>query len=252
MDVTLKALLVDDEYPARQELRYLLGQLSNVEVVGEAASASEAMKLISALEYDILFLDISLPGMNGLELASKIRSLPRKPHVIFITAYENYALEAFDVNAADYILKPIEKERLQRAIDKVAAIKNGGEARVPAPAVPAAGAQQGMGRIVAKSGDRITLVDVSDICFVYVQGDSVYLKTATDKLLTRLTLKELEGKLGSKNFFRTHRSFIVNIRKVREIRPFFNGTCRLVMDDREKSEVPVSRNQTKKLRKLFS
>ena len=249
----LKALIVDDEYPARQELRYLLEQLGNVEVVGEAAGAAEAMKLIQALDYDILFLDISLPEINGLELAEKIRSLPRRPQVIFITAYENFALEAFSVNAVDYILKPIDKARLQSAISRVAAEKSGGDG-AKVPNIPPPSAPQSVGLILAEIGGKLVLLNIDEICFAYTEGDQVYLKTAAEKAFTRLTLKELEGKLNdlnNKSFFRTHRSFLVNIRKVREILPFFNGTYRLIMDDKGKSEVPVSRSQAQKLRKLL-
>lgn len=261
----LKALIVDDEYPARQELRYLMEQFDNVEIVGEAAGAAEALKLIQALEYDVLFLDISLPGINGLELAAKLQALPRKPRIIFITAYDNYALEAFDVNASDYILKPINKARLKQAIDKVAAGKReDGAARdmdgktflapdYQGEVFPGtAAAEEVMAkRIIAESKGKRVLLDIDDICFAYVEDDVVFIKVFDGKLLTRFTLKELEARLNKRNFFRTHRSYIVNIHKVKEISPFFNGTCLLVMNDKEESEVPVSRNQAKLLRKLY-
>ncbi|MGQ9826131.1 MAG: LytR/AlgR family response regulator transcription factor, partial [Desulfotomaculales bacterium] len=115
----LKALIVDDEYPARQELRYALNEFSQIEIVGEATNAQEAMALIRALDYQVLFLDISMPGMSGLELGAAIRELPRPPYVIFVTAYDEYAVKAFDVDAVDYLLKPIEISRLKRAVDRV-------------------------------------------------------------------------------------------------------------------------------------
>lgn len=248
----LRTLIVDDEYLARQELRFLLEQFRDIEIVGEAASATEALKLIQALDYDVLFLDINLPGVSGVELAHKIHKHPRRPEVIFTTAYENYALEAFSVNAIDYILKPVSKQRLKQAIDKLRSKKS--EATAP----PAAkSAQQGavpdpisINRIIAEAGGRMVLVDVDKIFFAFVKRDMVYIKTFDEEMLTRFTLKELEAKLGS-NFFRSHRSYIVNIQKVREIHPFFNGTSILVMEDRERSEIPVSRNQSKKLRRLL-
>ena len=260
-----KVLIVDDEYPARQELRYLLEQFNNIEIVGEAAGASEALKLIQALEYDILFLDINLPGKSGLELASNLQTLSQKPHVIFTTAYENHALEAFEVNADDYILKPICKARLKQAIDKVAVSKskengvcNTDEEIAGAPAcldkASSVSAESGdlmAGRIIAEYKGKMVLADIDEICFAYIEGDVVFVKTFGEKMLTRFTLKELEARLNKSNFFRTHRSYIVNIRKVKEILPFFNGTYLLVMDDKEKSEVPVSRNQARKLRKLL-
>lgn len=261
--MVLKALIVDDEYPARQELRYLLEQFKNVEVVGEAAGAAEALKLIQALEYDILFLDINLPGINGLELAAKLQELSLKPHVIFITAYENYALDAFEVNADDYILKPIDKARLKRAIDKVeTSVSRVSEVLTqskkttvsptqPNVTTPSVSGDLVPARIIAESNGKMVMVDVGDICYAYTEGEVVFLKTTSGKLLTRFTLKELEARLNNRNFFRTHRSYLVNINMVKEISPFFNGTFLLVLNDMEKSEVPVSRNQAKKLRKLL-
>ncbi|HHW44314.1 MAG TPA: response regulator, partial [Desulfotomaculum sp.] len=119
----LKALIVDDEYPARQELRYALGNFENVEIVGEATNAQEALALIKALDYQVLFLDISMPGMNGLELGAAIQELPRQPQVIFVTAYDEYAVQAFEVNAVDYLLKPVDQARLKKAVDKVFKIR---------------------------------------------------------------------------------------------------------------------------------
>lgn len=263
--MVLKALIIDDEYPARQELRYSLAQFNDIEIVGEAASATEALKLIQALEYDILFLDINLPGINGLELTTKLQSLPNKPHVVFITAYDNYALDAFEVNAVDYILKPIDKTRLKRAIDKVAvrenAVKGESVTEDSKTGTPdylneefSSAAGQGeilSNRIVAEWKGKIILVNVDEVFFAYTEGDAVFVKTFAEKMLTRYTLKELETRLHKCNFFRTHRSYIVNIYKVKEILPFFNGTYSLVLEDKERSEVPVSRNQAKKLRKIL-
>ncbi len=251
--MNLRALIVDDEYLARQELRFLLEQFKNIEIVGEAASATEALKLVQALEYDVLFLDINLPGITGVELAAKIQQLPRRPDVIFTTAYDNYALEAFSVNAVDYILKPISKPRLKQAIDKLKTKKS--EAAPPSPPVRSHAASEtdsmAISRIIAESRDRMVLVDVDKIYFAFVRRDLVYIKTYDEEMLTRFTLKDLESKLGSKSYFRSHRSYIVNIQKVKEILPFFNGTSILVMEDKDKSEIPVSRNQSKKLRKLL-
>lgn len=261
----LRALIVDDEYPARQELRYLLEQFDNVEIVGEAAGSNEALKLIQALEYDILFLDIKLPGISGLNLAATIQTLPQKPHIVFITAYENYALDAFGLDAVDYILKPIDKLRLKRAIEKVIVheSKSSVEARIDeckndshpglAERYSIVTGQEDMmtSRIIAESKGKMILVNVNSIFYAFSEGDVVYIKTFAERMLTRFTLKDLEARLPKTNFFRTHRSFIVNIYKVKEILPFFNGTFILVVEDKERNEVPVSRNQGKKLRKIL-
>lgn len=257
----LRALIVDDEYPARQELRYLLEQLNNIEIVGEAAGATEALKLINALEYDVLFLDINLPGMNGLELAEVINSLKFKIQVVFISAYENFALDAFKVNATDYLLKPIEIDRLKQAIDKVMYIKSrtielesnneNNDFEPNLESVKQSKTELSIDRIIAESNGRMILVDFNDIIYAFTEDDRVYLKTFSERLFTRLNLKDLEERLSCKCFFRTHRSFLVNLSKVKEIQPLFNGTYSLLMDDKEKSEIPVSRSQAQKFKNLY-
>ncbi|AEG59046.1 LytR/AlgR family response regulator transcription factor [Desulforamulus ruminis] len=256
----LKALIVDDEYPARQELRFMLGRFDNIEIVGEATSANEALALIRALDYQVLFLDINLPGMNGLELGAVIQELPKPPFVIFVSAYDEHALKAFDVNAVDYILKPIDEKRLKRAIDRVikahqerdASVASGGSA-VPGTSkgLPGTTDEIKINRIPAEKLGKTILVDIEEIFYAFTEQDYVYIKTFADKLFTRFTLKELDVRLGGGMFFRTHRCYIVNLQKVKEIVPFFNGTYNLVLEDKERSEVPVSRAQAKKLRKIL-
>lgn len=261
----LKALIVDDEYPARKELRFLLQQYENIEVVGEAANAKEAFTLIKALDYSVLFLDIEMPGMTGMELGQRIRELPDPPKVIFVSAYDEYAVKAFDVEAVDYLLKPIDEKRLERAIAKVTKLLQ------PQTASPAAtGGTDGtageapepvrtektdapikIDRIPAEKQGKTILINESDIIYAFTEQDYVYIKTYSDKLFTRFTLKELEARLGTSIFFRTHRCYIVNLHKVKEIVPFFNGTYTLLVEDAEKSEVPVSRAQAKKLKKIL-
>jgi two-component system LytT family response regulator len=260
--VKLKALIVDDEYPARQELRYALSGTDNVEIVGEATNAQEALALIKALDYQILFLDISMPGMSGLELGAAIQELPRQPNIIFVTAFDEYAVSAFEVNAVDYILKPFEPERLKKAIDKVIKLnqeftgsdaQDGGGSKVKT--IPEAGRghqeQIRFDRIPAEKQGKTILVNESDIVYAFTEQDYVYIKTLNDKLFTRFTLKELEARLNSNLFFRTHRCYLVNLNRVKEIVPFFNGAYNLTMEDRERSEVPVSRAQAKKLKKIL-
>lgn len=257
----LKALIVDDEYPARQELRFALSSFDNIEIVGEATNAQEALALINALDYQVLFLDISMPGMSGLELGAAIQELPRQPHVIFITAFDEYAVQAFVVNAVDYLLKPVEPGRLKKAIDKVIKITQENSFSDP-PVGPepqetetkSVTTQQGqikIDRIPAEKQGKTVLVAESDVYYAFTEQDYIYIKTFSDKLFTRFTLKELEARLNHSIFFRTHRCYLVNLHKVKEIVPFFNGTYNLVVEDKENSEVPVSRAQAKKLRKIL-
>jgi two-component system LytT family response regulator len=247
----LRALIVDDEYPARQEMRFVLSNFPEIEVVGEAANAQEALALIQALDYSILFLDVSMPGMDGLELGAAIREMENPPYVVFVTAYNEYALKAFEVDAIDYVMKPIDETRLRMAINKVVRATEEAtpcaEAAVstePAPAIR-------IDRVPAEQNGKTILVSEADIVYAFTERDIVYLQTYQEKLFTRFTLKELESRLDSTTFFRTHRCCLVNLRKVNEIIPFFNGTYTLVVDDRERSEVPLSRAQAKKLRKIL-
>lgn len=255
----LKALIVDDEYPARQELRYILGSFENIEIVGEATNAAEALALIKALDYSILFIDISMPGMSGLEIGRAIQELPNPPHVIFVTAYEEYAVAAFEVNAVDYMLKPVDPKRLKKAIDKVVRLQmedggisgNGSQTAPVAPVASNVVSGFKIDRVPAERQGKTILVTEADIFYAFTEQDYVYIKTHSDKLFTRFTLKQLEARLSSGVFFRTHRCYLVNLHKVKEIVPFFNGTYNLVVEDKERSEVPVSRAQAKKLRRIL-
>jgi len=261
--VKLKALIVDDEYPARQELRLALSNFNNVEIIGEATNANEALALIKALDYHVLFLDISMPGMSGLELGKVIQEMQKQPCIIFVTAYDEYAVSAFEVNAVDYLLKPVDPVRLKKAVDKVSKIVH--DAAILAEVAATAEhhgskthekqrrAQEDIkiDRIPAGKQGKTILVTESDIYYAFTEHDYVYLKTNNDKLFTRFTLKELEARLNHQIFFRTHRCYLVNLHKVKEIVPFFNGTYNLIVEDKEGSEVPVSRAQAKKLRKIL-
>ncbi len=265
----LKALIIDDEYPARKELRFLLNKFDNIEVVGEATNAQEALTLIKALDYSILFLDIEMPGMNGLEVGAKVQEMPNPPHVVFVTAYDEYAVRAFEVNAVDYILKPFDEKRLTQTINKIVKITQQQQQQQAASAfagsqveqqdsvpegIPSGGQKPQhikIDRIPAEKQGKTILVNESDIIFAFTEQDYVYIKTLNDKLFTRFTLKELESRLNPSIFFRTHRCYLVNLHKVKEIIPFFNGTYTLIVEDSEKSEVPVSRAQAKKLRKIL-
>ncbi len=255
----LRALIVDDEYPARQELRYMLQNFDNVEIVGEATNANEALALIKALDYHIIFLDIAMPGMSGLELGAAIQDLSRKPHIVFVSAYDEHALKAFEVNAVDYILKPMEEQRLRKTIDKVLKsyqevndnFEKGTEGDKPDNSGRRNTKEIRIERIPAEKLGKTILVAMSDVFYAFTENDYVYIKTYNDKMITRFTLKELEARLNPSVFYRTHRCFIVNLHRVTEIVPFFNGTYNLVMEDAEKSEVPVSRAQAKKLRKIL-
>lgn len=248
----LKALIIDDEEPARQELRYILEEIAGIEIVGEGENAKDALKLLAATECSVVFLDIQMPGMSGIELGEVLKSLKKPPAVIFVTAYEEYALQAFEVDAVDYILKPFESSRIEQAIKKVLSMQkgDGGENKKPEEelSVPAVSLE----RIPLEYKGRTLLLAQDDIAYIYTQNEAVYVRTIDDKeYLARFTLKDLEQRLSSDKFFRTHRCYIVNLSRIKEITPYFSGTYTVTLDDKQKTEIPVSRNQARKLKKIL-
>lgn len=248
----LKALIVDDEYPARRELRAQLQRVATVEVVGEAASAEEAHQLIRALNYDVVFLDIEMPGMSGMDLARLISDgRSGGPRVVFTTAYPQYAVEAFQVAAAGYLLKPFDEERLGQVLERLsshqaapAAVRAVG-AEAPGPAAPPhrAGARTPP-RIPAEKGSKTLLVHPGEVAFIFALREQVYVKLTAERLPCRFTLRQLEERLTPHGFLRVHRRFLVNLEKVREVVPYFKGSLTLVVADTEHTEVPVSRAMT--------
>lgn len=247
----LKALIVDDEYPAREELRYLLKEHPEVQIVGEATNAYEALELVAAMDYTILFLDIDMPGFTGLELARRIRETNKSPYIIFITAHEQFALDAFNVDAVDYLLKPIVPARLEKSIRKIQdRVLQQAKVEKPKEEAPKT-TSANLGLIPVEFQGKTILVEEKNIFFIHASNDYTYIKTAKEKYLTRFTLKELEQRLDATQFYRCHRSYLVNIKKAKEVIPLYNGTLVLIVDDEENSEVPVSRAQAKRIRQLL-
>ena len=253
----LKALIVDDEYPARQELRFMLENYSDtIQIVGEAANAHEAWELITALEYSILFLDIHMPGLNGLELATRLQEHTQEagnkaPFIVFVTAYEEFALDAFGVNAVDYLLKPIDPKRFEKTLEKIFTLEEKRESAEKQTQAPPQQAAASLGLIPVEHKGKTLLLEQENIIYTYASDDYAFVKTFDTRYITRFTLKELEARLNSNVFQRCHRSFIVNIKRAREVIPEYNGTLTLVVDDAERSEVPVSRSQAKKIRQIL-
>lgn len=257
--MVLKALIVDDEYPARMELRYQLGNFPDVEIIGEATNAREAMRLIEALDYDVLFLDVQMPGMTGLDLVRQLKGREAVPKVVFVTAYENYAVPAFEMRAVDYLLKPFESNRLAETIQRLREMTGAGSAAAQAADLrdePAArpGEKKGntLSFLLCEKEEKQIPLALADIIFIYAEGYNVFAKTANDRLLTRFTLQELADRLPPDQFFRSHRSYIINIFQVKEISPYFNGAYLVKMKDKEHSEVIVSRANVKRMKELFS
>lgn len=238
-----RALIVDDEAPAREELRWLLERIDGVEVLGEATNGAEALGLLRAIDYDLVLLDIHMPGGTGLEVARELRAQPRSPAVVFTTAYPEHAVDAFEVQADGYLLKPIDGEKLAELVARLGTADPLGvdpSPTGPAPAPP-------VRRLPVQLGDRTVLVDAADVVFADAARGYVSLHLAERKVLVSWTLAELEDRLGPE-MVRVHRSALVNLAHVRELRHDARGTLQVVMGDREGSRVEVSRRQARVLR----
>lgn len=230
----LKVLIVDDEAPARRELRAQLAGFPGIRVVGEAADATEALQLIDAIDYDAVFLDIQMPGLSGLDLAAHLQARERRPRIIFTTAYSQYAVDAFGVGAADYLLKPFDEERLARAMARLPEAPP-----VTAPQPPASMPE----RIPAEKGSKLVLAPIPEIIYAYAKDEEVWLKLHGEELLCRRhTLRDLESKLTPHGFLRVHRRYLVNLAKVREISALYKTGMSMVVQDQAGTEIPVSRH----------
>lgn len=256
----LKVFIVDDEMPARVELRYLLQQYADIEVIGEASSGEEALELIPELAPDAVFLDIQLHDRDGVDVAMHLQTIHEKPPVIiFATAYEMHAVRAFEAEAEDYLVKPISEHRLDKAIKRLR--KTAGKTsekhleddertwkRVTA-LVQSALQEQNPKRIPVEKNGKILLIDQNEIVFATVDGRYATIYTNCEQFTSSFTLQELELKLPAHQFYRTHRAFIVNLSKTEELIPWFKGSIHLIMADKRKSEVPVSRNAVKEVKR---
>jgi two-component system LytT family response regulator/two-component system response regulator LytT len=312
MAMPLTALIIDDEPLARQELQYLLDAAGDVSVLAQGTNGIEAVELIRTHKPDVIFLDVRMPGLDGFAVLKKVLAQDRKmklPQVVFATAFDQYAVKAFEVNAVDYLLKPFDSKRVQRTLEKVRervtsatelaaeslggvtgsvnGSGGGGEGRVasrvagaeakldallrmveertgmraglptgiaPAGAVPAGSVGLGRsGKVVVRAQSRLLLVDQKDLCFATIEEGRISVVTkALEGDSNCRTLEELTDQLDPEQFWRVHRSFVVNIQHIREVVPWFKSSYQLRMDDRKQTEVPVSRSQTKRLRELFN
>lgn len=250
--MTIRIIIVDDEPLMREELKYLLGRIADTEVVGEAAGGARALDVIQKVKPDLVFLDVQMPGMNGLAAAQEIARLEKPPYIVFATAYDEYAVKAFDLEAVDYVLKPFVEERLACAIKKVRRHLSSQDIQPPAPAPAPPVEAPKIGRIPAQKLGKIVLVDHKDILFFLRKNDLVYLRTGDEELPVNLTLQELEARLPCDRFFRAHRNSIINLEKIAEIGPGLNGTYRIVMKDKKGTQISVSRGQSRALRQLLN
>jgi two-component system response regulator LytT len=262
--MTINTLIVDDEKPAREELAFLLKAFPDVHLIAQGKNGLEAVNLIKEHAPDLVFLDVQMPGLDGFGVLQKLAEKKiTLPHIVFATAFDHYAVKAFDVNAVDYVLKPFDKSRIAKAIQRArreieaevsptdrleqlvsrlaAPAANGTKTPAPSPL-----------KILVNTNQKFLLIDAEDMIFATI-GDGLISIVARDFEGTSnyRTLDELEEALASDSFWRAHRSFLVNLHHIKEVVPWFKSTFVLKMNDKKHTEVPVSRQQTKYLRDLF-
>jgi two-component system LytT family response regulator/two-component system response regulator LytT len=249
MSDTMTVLVVDDEELARARIAELLADIPGVVVVGEAQNGIEAVDQIDRLRPDVVILDIQMPGMNGFEV---IEALSHLPLVIFATAYDEFAIKAFEVDSIDYLLKPISRERMATAVERARGLLER-KPDLDAEIERLAGLVKSreVDRLPVMKGRKIVLVDMDEIVWIGTEDELVFVHTKSEKYLVNSTMAELEHRLKPGVFFRCHRSSIVNLNHVREIVPWFGGKYRIVVDDADRTELTLSRGRTKSLRDIM-
>jgi two-component system, LytTR family, response regulator LytT len=267
--MTLSAIIVDDEQLARDELKYLLDSAGGVEVVAQGSNGIEAVNLIEEHHPDLVFLDVQMPGLDGFAVIKRLvdrGAAPGKeagplPQIVFATAYDQYAVRAFDVNAVDYLLKPFDRSRVLQALNRVRARMAGSttpESQIDAllklinrPPGTARAAQPA--KLIVQAQSRLLLIDQADICYAAIEEGVIRVVTQSFEGQSKCrTLEDLLELLDPALFWRAHRGFVVNLNHIREVVPWFKSSYQLRMDDKKQSEIPVSRAQTRRLRELFN
>jgi len=257
--MSLSAVIVDDEQLARDELAYLLKNAADIDVVAQGKNGLEAVSLIKEHNPDLVFLDVQMPGLDGFGVIKKL--LDKKvalPKIVFATAFDQYAVKAFEVNAVDYLLKPFDKKRVAQSVQKARAKQD--SAGTPAERIETLvrmleSQKAQPSKLLLKALGRMLLVDQRDICYASIEDGVITVVTGglsgMEGQSNCRTLEELLDSLDPNLFWRAHRSYLVNINRIREVVPWFKSSYQLRMDDKKQTEIPVSRAQTKRLRELF-
>jgi two-component system response regulator LytT len=258
----INTVIVDDERPAREELLYLLKGFPEVNVIAQGKNGLEALALIKEHDPDLVFLDVQMPGLDGFGVIKKLfERKQRVPQIVFATAFDNYAIQAFDVNAVDYVLKPFDKSRIAKALQRAKKMVEANSSPVERletlmgqlamPPAAAARSSQPV-KLLVKSQARMFLVDADDMIYASIQDGTITIFTREfEGVSNSRTIEELAASLDAERFWRAHRSYLININHIKEVVPWFKSSYMLKMNDKRASEIPVSRAQTKRLRELL-
>ncbi len=288
--MSISALIIDDEQLARDELKYLLDQVGGVDVVGQGANGIEAVDLIEEHHPDLVFLDVQMPGQDGFAVIQRVMERNRAkatkmaagiegeethlPQFVFATAFDQYAVRAFEVNAVDYLLKPFDRKRVQAAVERASAriVADGAAAASATESAPQTEIESQLdallrllnrpqngersaapAKLIVQAQSRLLLVDQAEICYAAIDEGVIRIVTRNFEGQSKCrTLEELLELLDPARFWRAHRGFVVNIDQIREVMPWFKSSYQLRMNDKQQTEIPVSRAQTKRLRELFN
>lgn len=242
MTQTIRILIIDDERYAREELTYLLGKLPNIQVVGEADRGETAILQAIQHQPDVVFLDVEMPNMNGVEVAKALLKLKQVPQIIFATAYPQFAVEAFRINAIDYLLKPYEMDQIVQAMERVRNIVH--------PQGPEEVSSNVRKLAIERDGE-FDYITVEDIIYLHTEGKMTRIYTENQQYNVRMTMKNLEQQLNKYHFFRVHRSYLVNLNAVVRLTPWFNGAYQLELKNVQE-KIPVSRNYAKELQQQLT
>ncbi len=256
---TLRTVVVDDEQLARDEVCFLLGEIGGVEVVGQAANGLEALQVIEAENPDLVMLDVQMPGLSGFEVARRLAEVGGDTQLVFVTAFDQHAIQAFEVNAVDYLLKPVEAARLTTTVERVRrrlaserGIARPGAAELDRLVQILSQRQEHREQLAVRISDRFLLIQADEVVHASVDNDVITVVTnSLSGTSNYRTLDELQARLDPAIFWRVHRSHLVNINKIKEIVPWFSRNYILKMRDGKGSEIPVSRSQTKRLREYL-
>jgi two-component system, LytTR family, response regulator LytT len=275
--MAISTLIIDDERLARDELKYLLDSIGGIDVVAQGGNGIEAVELIEEHHPDLVFLDVQMPGMDGFGVLERLMDIRRRtgdgdplPQIVFATAFDQYAVRAFDVNAVDYLLKPFDRDRVRAAVERVKArlvtesapaeeqidsqpIKLDALLRLLRLSQSAPAAPQQPAKLIVQAQNRLLLIDQAEICFAAIDDGVIRIVTRTFEGQSKCrTLEELMEMLDPAHFWRAHRGYVVNINHIREVVPWFKSSYQLRMNDKQQTEIPVSRAQTKRLKELFN